>query len=196
MRPENWKIWHGSITSAKYFRCFDKPRPAHKKKSNHVKDQNGNVLTTKVECMNHWSKNFQWLLNQPPTPAAKDLYDAATIITVPNNDTDSIALMVTAAKAGPGMGSLKNSHAPGISSITADLLKTGREHCTQWLTHINYVWVYKVVPDGWRCRIILSFLKCKGDKLICSNHRRHYAPIYTGQALHQHSSQQGPTCHP
>ena len=79
-------------------------------------------------------------------------------------------LMGTAAKGGAAMRSLKNSHAPGICSITVELCKTGGECLTQWPTHIiNHVWVDEEVLDDWRHGVILPFWKHKGAKLICSD---------------------------
>ena len=42
----------------------------------------------------------------------------------------------------------------------------------EWLAYIiNIVWIKKNIPDDWRRGIILPFLKNKGNKEVCSNHR-------------------------
>ncbi len=42
----------------------------------------------------------------------------------------------------------------------------------KWLAYIiNIVWIKKTIPDDWRRGIILPFLKNKGNKDVCSNHR-------------------------
>ena len=70
------------IDQCQVFQMLWQAKAGPHQESNHVKDQNVNILTTEAECMNHWDKHLQWLLNHLPTPAAKDSYDATTTITV------------------------------------------------------------------------------------------------------------------
>ena len=68
---------------------------------------------------------------------------------------------------------LKNNRAPGICKITSEMLKAGGDNVIRRLMTyiINEVWYSENLPEDWTRGIILPFLKRKGDKLVCSNHR-------------------------
>ena len=139
-------------------------------KSYLIKDINGNVLSTEAKCLCHWAGYFQQLLNQSPPQADEDLLIISSVET--SNSSNSLTSPVTAAEVRTALRSLKIGHPLGVCSITTKLIKTDRESLIQWLVHIiNQVWIHEELSDDWRWGVILPFWKCKGDKLICSNHR-------------------------
>ena len=154
-------------------------------KSYLIMNINDNVLTTEATCLNHSAE-----LTTPPR-----LIMHCWILTAQRLITALTALhLITSAEVRAAPRSLKNSHAWGVCPITAELLKTGGESLIQWLVYINQVWIHEELPDGWRWGVILSFCKCKGDKLICSNHRG-IKLLNTRKAVHPCSPLQGPACH-
>ena len=87
-------------------------------------------------------------------------------------DADSHTDPVTSREVELSLKRLKNGRAPGICSITAELLKKGGDSMIKWLAYIfNIVWIKKTIPDDWRRGIILPFWKNKGNKEVCSNNR-------------------------
>ncbi len=67
---------------------------------------------------------------------------------------------------------LKVGKAPDMDSITAEMLKYGREIVVDWMVWIcNLVWEQSKVPEGWRKAIIVPLYKGKGNKDECNNYR-------------------------
>ena len=113
------------------------------------------------DCVCRWKDHFNDLLNKPCDATDAELQRDVEQATP---DADSHTDLVTS--------SLKNRRAPGICSITAELLKKGGDSMIKWLAYIiNIVWIKKTIPDDWRRGIILPFWKNKGNKEVCSNHR-------------------------
>ena len=138
-------------------------------RSSLVKDNNNNILTSEDDCLRRWKEHFEALLSHPPVPE-----DLGPEVDENNNDPnpDCSTELVTVAEVRAALKKLKAYKAPGICSITAEMLKSGGDNIILWLTHIiNHVWVQERLPDDWRRGIILPFWKRKGDRMICSNHR-------------------------
>ena len=123
------------------------------------------VLPTEAKCLDHWAEHFQQLLNFPPSEGNDDLPNKPSS----NDYPDTFIQPVTKAEVAAALEYLENDHNPGICSIMAELLKTGRASLTHWPAHIiNEVWIRKELPDDLRYRVILPFWKHKDDKLLCS----------------------------
>ena len=87
--------------------------------------------------------------------------------------TTLFAPPITPEEVRKALGQLKNAHASGICTITAELLNNGGEAAVAWLTNIfNHVWSTEQIPEDRRKGVILLFWKRKDDALTCSNHRR------------------------
>jgi hypothetical protein len=65
---------------------------------------------------------------------------------------------------------LKRHKSPGIDKIPAELIKRGREICSEIHKLINLIWNKEELPDQWKEPIIVPIYK-KGDKTDCSNYR-------------------------
>ena len=50
-----------------------KAKAAPNQASHLIKDRNGNILTTKDDCVERWREHFSSLLNHPPVPENPDL---------------------------------------------------------------------------------------------------------------------------
>ena len=121
------------------------------------------------DCLCRWKDHFNDLLNKPCYATDAELQPDAEQATP---DADSHTDLVTSREVELGLKRLKYRRAPGICSITAELLKKGGDLMIKWLAYIiNIVWIKKTTPDDWRRGIILPFLKNKGNKEVCSNHR-------------------------
>ena len=102
------------------------------------------------------------------TPAVQTRMRLKNSIPNPNCLVDP----VTEAEVLTALKKLKNSRAPGVCGITAEMLKYGGDTIIRWMTRIvNHVWVLEVLPDDWTRGIILPFWKHKGERLVCSNYR-------------------------
>ena len=136
-----------------------------------VKDCNGNLLTTKEDCVDRWRQHFEVLLNHPSVPENPDIAaDLNNNVAAPNPHCPTTP--VTRAEVEAQLKKLKSWKAPGVCGITSEMLKAGGEAMTLWLVDIiNWVWIHDRVPDDWRRGIILPFWKRKGDQHVCSNHR-------------------------
>ena len=108
-----------------------------------VKDTSGNILSDELKCIGRWKEHFSQLLNHPPVPEDPTLN---SISAVPNPDCDLSP--VTPAEVKFALQKIKNNKAPGICSITAEMLKAGGNNLILWLTQIiNHVWVLETLPD-------------------------------------------------
>ena len=57
-------------------------------------------------------------------------------------DPDCSITPVTTAEVKAALAKLKNGKAPGICTITAEMLRAGGDNILRWLTQIiNFVWV-------------------------------------------------------
>ena len=152
------------------FNLLRRAKAGPRQKSFLVKDGAGEVLTTEHDCINRWKEHFSQLLNHPPIPEDPILTHTANTASIINPDCDTTPVSLAEVKA--ALKKLKNSKAPGICTITAEMLKAGGDNMSLWLTEIiNHVWIHERLPDDWRRGIILPFWKSKGDQLVCSNHR-------------------------
>ncbi|MCJ8749435.1 hypothetical protein PDJAM_G00176320 [Pangasius djambal] len=117
---------------------------------------------TEANCLERWKEHFSLLLQHNTTPADPTILVAANAA-APSDacSTDPVTpVEVRAIKA------------PGICAITAEMLKSGGDSIVEWLTHIfNQVWETERLPSDWTRGVILPFWKCKGDRLVCGNHR-------------------------
>lgn len=135
-------------------------------KTTQVKDSNGNLITTEANCLERWKEHFSLLLQNNNTPADPTILTAAT--TNKACCTDSI----TPGEVRAALRKLNNRKAPGICSVTAEMLKSGGNDIIQWLTNIfNQAWETEKLPTDWTRGVILPFWKRKGDRLVCGNHR-------------------------
>ncbi|KAJ8278353.1 hypothetical protein GJAV_G00086710 [Gymnothorax javanicus] len=126
-----------------------------------VKDTAGNILSTEADWIHRWREHFSQLLNHPLVPEDPTLTETANASSDLNPDCSTSPITTTEVKA--ALGKLKNSKAPGMCNITAEMLKAGGDPMIQWLTQIiNHVWVLERLPGDWRCGIILPFWKRKG----------------------------------
>ena len=180
IRRDREKFWEEQATllesasqrnnQQQVFSLLRRAKAGPRQRSFLVKDSAGAVLSTEHDCINRWQEHFSQLLNHPPIPEDPILTQAANSPIAPNPDCQTTPVSLAEVKA--ALKKLKNSKAPGICSITAEMLKAGGDNMSRWLTQIiNFVWIYERLPDDWRRGIILPFWKRKGDQLVCSNHR-------------------------
>ena len=136
----------------------------------HIKDTNGNLLTTECETIDRWREHFHLLLNHPPVPPDPHLAEESNNNSIPNPACRVDP--VTEAEVVAAMKKRRNSKAPGICGITAEMLKAGGATIVQWMTRIiNHIWVLEELPEDWTRGIILPFWKHKGERLQCANYR-------------------------
>ena len=130
-----------------------------------VQTEDGTRLTNIKDCLCRWKYHFNDLLNKTCDATDDELQRDAEQATP---DADSHTVPLTSREVELCLKRLKNRRAPGICSITAELLKKGGDSIIKWLAYIiNIVWIKKTIPEDWRKGIILPFWKNKGNKEVC-----------------------------
>ena len=113
-----------------------------------VQAEDGIRLTNTQDRVGRWKDHFNDLLNKPCDARDAELQrdvDQAT------PDADSHTDPVTSREVELCLKRLKNGRAPGICSITEELLKKGGDSMIKWLAYIlNIVWINKTIPDDCR----------------------------------------------
>lgn len=112
---------------------------------------------------------LQKLLNRPPPPPLHndDLVTSAV-------EADSMINIdpPTEHEIAAAIWRFKTRKAPGVCSISADILKAGGTAFVTWLSHIFCkVWDNGEAPDDWKKSIIVPFYKGKGSRRECKNYR-------------------------
>lgn len=105
------------------YNLLHRAKAGPRQKSSLVKGSAGVVLTTEEDCIHRWKEHFSQLLSHPPVPEDISLTQEANTARATNPDCDIIPVSLNEVKA--ALKKLKNSKAPGICSITAEMLKTG-----------------------------------------------------------------------
>ena len=79
---------------------------------------------------------------------------------------------ITKGEIKSALGDMKSGKAPGIDSITADLLRVDTDTTVQVLHELfNKIWEEESVPEDWLRGLIIKLPK-KGDLTSCENWRR------------------------
>jgi len=109
------------------------------------------------------------LLNRPPASPSDELASAAAEA-VPDPTIDCSP--PTEEEVMMAVSHLKNSKAPGLCNLPAEVLKNTGPGGVKWLTSIfQSVWQSGTIPEDWHKGIILPFYKGKGSKHDCRNYR-------------------------
>ena len=117
-------------------------------RSTTVQAEDGTRLTDMKDCLCRWKDHFNDLLNKPCDATDAELQRGAEQATP---DADAHTDLVTSSEVELCLKRIKNRRAPGICSITAELLKKGGDSMIKWLAYIiNIVWIKKTIPDDWR----------------------------------------------
>lgn len=127
------------------------------------------MLSDKKMKLEHWEEYYKKLLNRPPPPPLHndDLVTSAV-------EADSMINIdpPTEHEIAAAIWRFKTRKAPGVCSISADILKAGGTACVTWLSHIFCkVWDNGEAPDDWKKSIIVPFYKGKGSRRECKNYR-------------------------
>ena len=113
-----------------------------------VQAEDGTRLTNMTDCLCRWKDHFNDPLNKPCDATDAELQRDAEQATP---DADSHTDLVTSREVELCLKRLKSRRAPGICSITAELLKKVGDSMIKWLAYIiNIVWIKKTIPDDWR----------------------------------------------
>ena len=92
--------------------CNEGPR-----KTGMVKNKEGKLLTKEGEVKARWQEHFKEVLNRPVPEVATEVEETDVV----NNGIDIGE--ITRGEIKSALGDIKSGKAPGIDSITADLLR-------------------------------------------------------------------------
>jgi len=130
----------------------------------HIKDSQGNLLSTTEEQQARWVEHFSSVLNRPPPVVEAD---------VPENTPE---LNINTAppelnEIRKAINSLKAGKAAGPDDIPPEALKAAPDISSSMMEKLlKKVWLTETVPEDWKDGH-LTVLPKKGDLTICDNHR-------------------------
>ena len=140
--------------------CNEGPR-----KTGMVKNKEGKLLTEEGEVKARWQEHFKEVLNRPVPEVATEVEETDVV----NNGIDIGE--ITREEIKSALGDMKSGKAPGIDSITADLLRVDTDTTIQVLHELfNKIWEEESVPEDWLRGLIIKLPK-KGDLTSCENWR-------------------------
>ena len=140
--------------------CNEGPR-----KAGMVKNKEGKLLTKEGEVKARWQEHFTEVLNRPVS-------EVATVVEEPHVVNNSIDIgEIRKGEIRSALGDMKSGKAPGIDSITADLLRVDTDSTVQVLHELfNKIWEEGSVPEDWLRGLIIKLPK-RGDLTSCENWR-------------------------
>ena len=126
-----------------------------------VEDKEGNLLTEEEALRERWKQHFEEVLNRPNPPTTLQTTEPEEIETIRTGP-------ITEAEIRKAIQALKNSKAPGIDAITAELLKADLPTTLTSLKNLFlHIWDKEEVPSQWNKGLIAKVPK-KGDLTNCS----------------------------
>ena len=130
----------------------------------HIKDSDGNLITTTEETQQRWVEHFSSILNRPPPQETANIPPA-------DQRLDLNCEPPTLEEIKKAIDYLKNNKSAGPDDITAELLKADAETAAnQLLPIIQKIWQDEIYPNDWKNGHI-TVLPKKGDLTLCTNHR-------------------------
>ena len=134
-----------------------------------ILDANGNLITDKSRKLECWRNCYNELFDRSNKPDFQELITTAqSAIEDPTINCSE----PTVKEVINYLNKMTNGKAPGICSITPEMMKAGGSDCSIWSTNIfRDVWRSGVVPSNWKKGIILPFYKGKGNRQESKNYR-------------------------
>ena len=140
-------------------------RPRH---SSAVLDKKGILISGKKEVQERWTEHFKEVLNreEPEDPITEDEECEFTEM------IEEIAVHEpTLREVKEVIKGLRNGKAPGIDSITADILKADIDFSTMKIHRLlEKIWRHEKIPNNWKRGLIIKLAK-KGNLKECKNFR-------------------------
>lgn len=150
--------------SRAFYRRVSDLRNCYQPRTNTIRDRNGNALTEKHDIVQRWRDHFQQLL-RPPNQG--DFQNEEPIY----YNVEEKLEEPTLPEVQRCIRHLNNNKAPGLDTITSELLKAGGPVLEERLYMlIKRIWAAEEMPQEWHLGIIVPIFK-KGDKTVCSNYR-------------------------
>ena len=143
--------------------CNERPR-----QSNSVMDKRGNLINGKKAEQERWTEYFKEVLNRedPINPITEE-EEVELKDMIEEIDTQE----PTPGEVREVIKGLQNGKAPGIDSITAELLKADIEFSTQKVHQLlQKIWQQEKIPMNWKKGLIIKLAK-KGNLKDCKNSR-------------------------
>ena len=139
---------------------------ANKKASSvvHIRDSQGNLITSSDEQQKRWVEHFSQVLNRPRPPETLNINPTPFNLEI-NTDPPSVS------EIKEHVATLKNGKAAGPDNIPPEAIKSTVESSANVLHKIlGKIWETNEVPKDWKDGH-LTVLPKKGDLTKCDNHR-------------------------
>ena len=139
------------------------------KKSEKMKDANGNMLMTEEEVNGRWANYFESLLNVTDDREAR-------VTAVGNGRRMPGGVKcddeIEYEEVYEAVRKMKGGKSAGIDEIVAEYLKKGGVAMIEWLVRMfNGCFREGRIPREWKSACIVPIYKGKGDRCECSNYR-------------------------
>ena len=128
----------------------------------HIKNKQGQLLTTEKEQEDRWTEHFREILNRDPPPYQIETQEAV-------EDLDININLPTKTEIIEAIQSLKNGKSPGADNLNAELFKVDPELSANILLPLyTKIWVEGKIPSDWTKGVIVKVPK-KGALSDCNN---------------------------
>ncbi|CAF4160208.1 unnamed protein product [Rotaria sordida] len=136
-----------------------------------IQDKEGNILNNSRDRMVRWKEHFSELLNVHSN-IDQSILQNITPSTIPVMEQIRQDKLPSLNEVKEAINKMKSGKAPGIDSISVDLLKVGGEPIAIWLHEIIVeIWETEEMVEDWTTAILIRIYKNKGDKKMCDNYR-------------------------
>ena len=143
--------------------CNERPR-----QSTAVLDKDGDLISGREAVKLRWTEHFREVLNgaEPENPITEE--EECKF----NNEIEEITTdEPTLGEVREAIKRLQNGKAPGIDTITAELLKADIEFSAKKVHQLlGKIWKHEQIPEKWKKGLIIKIAK-KGNLKECKNSR-------------------------
>ncbi|CAG4959526.1 unnamed protein product [Colias eurytheme] len=132
-----------------------------------LRDKDGQLITTSEGQLARWREHFKDVFHNP----SNDCYQDPPRTTMASQLLDIDTASPSKEEVKKAILSLKDSKAPGIDLLSAEMLKADIEVSVQALTPLlERIWASEELPEDWNKGLLITVPK-KGDLSLCNNWR-------------------------